>query len=63
MHRQELNLYATSITCAVIIAFIGLIHEVAGLTLSPWAPIFFGPFWWHFIGIGVIILEAPLGHL
>lgn len=47
-------------SCAVLIAFIGLVHEVAGPTLFPWAPAYFGFFLWHAIGIVVMILGLLL---
>lgn len=52
--------------CAFLIAFIGLVHEVAGPTLFPWAPAFFGAFLWHGIGalaivLGLLLLGGTMG--
>lgn len=46
--------------CAFLIAFIGLVHEVAGPTLFPWAPAYFGFVLWHAIGVVVITLGLLL---
>jgi hypothetical protein len=45
-----------SVACAVLVAFIGLVHEVIGPTLYPWAPAWFGLFIWHGMGVTIIVL-------
>jgi hypothetical protein len=56
-------------SCAALIAFIGVCHEVVGESLFPWAPATFGgPFGWHALGIaaiagGVLSIAGTLGVL
>ena len=46
--------------CATVIAYSGILHEVAGQLIFPWAPEFFGPIFWHGIGILVLIIGLLL---
>jgi hypothetical protein len=52
----QANYHAIAVSCAVLIIFIGLVHEVVGPTLYPWAPGWFGPVIWHGMGVTIMIL-------
>lgn len=41
-------------SCAAVMAFHGLLHEMIGPLLFPWAPAVFGPFLWHGMGFAVL---------
>lgn len=43
-------------SCAAVAAFHGVLHEVIGPLLFPWAPDLFGPLLWHGMGIAVLVL-------
>lgn len=65
---KEQALYQSLASCgAVLIAFIGVCHEVAGHIVFPWAPAALGgPIGWHGAGIstvvlGVLLLAGTLG--
>lgn len=66
MTRSEALHQAFAVCGAFLIVFIGLVHEVEGATLFPWAPAFFGPVLWHAIGApamlaGTALLAGVLG--
>ncbi len=65
---KEQALYQSLASCgAVLIAFIGVCHEVAGHIVFPWAPAALGgPIGWHGAGVstfflGVLLLAGTLG--
>ena len=66
MNRQFV-LYQSLAACgAAIIAFIGVVHEVAGPLIFPFAPPLFGDLLWHGVGIfaialGLLLLGGTLG--
>lgn len=56
MNLSQENYRAVAISCGVLITFIGLVHEVIGPIIYPWAPGWFGPLLWNGMGILVIVL-------
>jgi hypothetical protein len=67
---KEQARYQSLASCgAVLIAFIGVCHEVAGHILFPWGPAALGgPIGWHGTGIssivvGVLLLAGTLGFI
>jgi hypothetical protein len=52
---------------AVVVAFIGIVHEAAGGLIFPWAPLLLGPVLWHTLGLtaffGGLIAFAGALHL
>ena len=58
MTQAEMQRRALATSGATLLSFIGLVHEVAGPTLFPWAPPLFGPALWQAIGIGAMLLGA-----
>ena len=62
--------YQSLASCgAILIAFIGFCHEVAGHIIFPWGPAFLGgPIGWHGTGLfaivaGLLLLAGALGLL
>lgn len=57
---KEEGLYRSLASCgAVLIAFIGVAHEVVGHILFPWGPAFLGgPLGWH--GTGLLAIASGL---
>ncbi len=52
---------AVAAACSLLIAFIGVVHEVVGSRLYPEGPAEFGgPAGWHLAGLGVVIAGAVL---
>ncbi len=45
-------------SCALLIAFHGVMHEMIGPLLFPWAPATFGFAVWHGMGFAVLIIGA-----
>ncbi len=66
-HDQELAARALASAGAVLVAYVGVVHEVIGTTLYPEGPAFFGgSVGWHAAGLGAIaagglLLLAALG--
>jgi hypothetical protein len=56
MSQMEARRRALASCGAFLIGFIGVVHEVLGPTLFPWAPAWFGPMLWHGIGLLCIVL-------
>ena len=52
---------AVAAACSLLIAFVGVVHEVVGSRLYPEGPAEFGgPAGWHAAGFGVVIAGAVL---
>jgi len=52
---------AVAAACSLLIAFVGVVHEVVGSRLYPEGPAEFGgPAGWHLAGLGVVIAGAVL---
>lgn len=46
---------------AILIAYLGLVHELVGAQLFPWAPALLqGPVGWHGAGIAMIVIGVSL---
>jgi hypothetical protein len=61
MINQEARFQAVATAGAVLIAFIGVVHEVVGAQLFPWGPALFGgPIGWHGVGIACIAIGLLL---
>jgi hypothetical protein len=66
-HDRELVARALASAGAVLVAYVGVVHEVIGTTLYPDGPAFFGgSVGWHAAGLGAIaagglLLLASLG--
>ena len=59
MINQEARFQALATASAVLIAFIGVVHEVVGTQLFPWGPALFGgPIGWH--GAGIVCIAIGL---
>lgn len=54
--RHRLLMRCCAASGAALIAFHGVLHEVAGPLLFPWAPLLMGPLVWHGLGLMVLIL-------
>jgi len=69
MTREQARAQALAVSGAVIIAFIGVVHEVVGETIFPWAPAFVGGYaTWYAMGaaclaFGLALTAATLGFL
>ena len=67
MTRDQERHQALAASGAAIIAFIGIVHEVVGETIFPWAPAFVGGYViWYAMGgaclaFGLALLAATLG--
>jgi uncharacterized sodium:solute symporter family permease YidK len=67
MTNQQARDQALATSGAVVIAFIGIVHEVVGETIFPWAPAFVGGYAiWYAMGalcfaFGVALAAATLG--
>ena len=67
MTREQARHQALAASGAAIIAFIGIVHEVVGETIFPWAPAFVGGYViWYAMGgaclaFGLALLAATLG--
>ena len=67
MTKEQARNQALAASGAMIIAFIGVVHEVVGETLFPWAPAFVGGYLiWYAMGaaciaFGLALLGATLG--
>lgn len=67
MTQEQARAQALAVSGAVVIAFIGMIHEVVGETIFPWAPAFVGGYViWYAMGalclaFGVGMMAATLG--
>jgi len=58
MSKDE-ALYQSLAACgAMLIAFIGVCHEVIGGLVFPWAPVMLGPIGWHALGLSAIVLGS-----
>lgn len=60
MSQQEARYQSLAASCAAVIAFLGLVHEVAGPLVFPWALAVFGAPLWHGIGIFAVVLGVAL---
>lgn len=60
MSREEARYQSLAAACAAVIAFLGLVHEIAGPLLFPWAPDVFGAPLWHGIGLLAIALGITM---
>lgn len=56
------ELYQSLAACgAVLVAFIGVCHEVVGTAMFPWGPALFGGLVvWHFVGVGCFLVGVGL---
>lgn len=69
MTKEQARAQALAVSGAVIIAFIGVVHEVVGETIFPWAPAFVGGYFnWYAMGaaclaFGLALLAATLGFI
>ena len=69
MTKGEARSQALAVSGAAIVAFIGVVHEVVGETIFPWAPAFVGGYVsWYAMGaaclaFGLALLAATLGFI
>src|SRR5690349_16737294 len=66
MTKEQARNQALAVSGAMIVAFIGVVHEVVGETIFPWAPAFVGGYAiWYAMGaaclaFGLALLAATL---
>ena len=61
MTREEARSQALAVSGATLIAFIGVVHEVVGETIFPWAPAFVGGYAiWYAMGAACLAFGLAL---